>query len=198
MFGLIFLFIFIAAGYFTGSVCSAVIVCNFCKLPDPRSEGSKNPGATNVLRLSGKKYAAIVLLVDILKGFLPVLIAKIFGYENAALGVIGLAAVIGHMYPYFFDFKGGKGVATSLGVLFGINLTLGLIACAIWVLVALISRMSSLASIITLLLAPLLSLTYSLSFSSFVPLMVMSACVLYKHQENFERIKEGKESKIEL
>jgi glycerol-3-phosphate acyltransferase PlsY len=198
MFSAIFFLIFLGLSYLSGSVCSAVIVCNLCKLPDPRAEGSKNPGATNVLRLAGKKYAITVLLADILKGFLPVIIARLFGFGEFALGCVCLAAVIGHLYPYFFDFKGGKGVATALGALLGINFSLGLITVVLWILIAIISRYSSLASIISLLAAPLISLKYHPSFIAFLPLLVMSLFVVYRHQENFTRLQKGTESKIDF
>ena len=158
MFSTIFFLIFLGLSYLAGSVCSAVIVSNFFKLPDPRAEGSKNPGATNVLRLSGKKYAAIVLLADMLKGFLPVVLARMFNFNGFEISMVCLAAVLGHLFPYFFDFKGGKGVATALGAFLGVNFTLGLIAIFMWILIAAISRYSSLAAIVTLLAAPLMSL----------------------------------------
>ncbi len=198
MFSTIFFMIFLGLSYLAGSACSAVIVCNLCKLPDPRSEGSKNPGATNVLRLAGKKYAIIVLLADMLKGFLPVIIARILGYGDAALGYVCLATVLGHLYPYFFDFKGGKGVATSLGSLLGFNLGFGLIIMILWILIAAISRYSSLASIIALLAAPLISLKYHASFTAFLPLLIMSLIVVYRHKANFERLQQGTESKIDF
>lgn len=198
MLSAIFFVIFLGLSYAIGSICSAVLVCNFFGLPDPRMEGSQNPGATNVLRLSGKKYAIIVLIADMLKGFLPVIIGKMFGYEPSALGFVGLAAVLGHLYPVFFDFKGGKGVATALGALFGVNFVLGFLSCILWVFVAVVSRYSSLAAIITFLAAPLISLKYNLSFSAFAPLMIMSFWVVYRHRANFERLKQGAESKIEI
>ena len=198
MLSFIFFLFFLGLSYLAGSICSAVIVSDLCKLPDPRSTGSKNPGATNVLRLAGKKYAAIVLLTDILKGFLPVIIARMFSFEGFTLGCVALAAVIGHLYPYFFEFKGGKGVATALGTLFGINFFLGLIITILWILVALISKYSSLASIIALLAAPLLSLKYHPSFTAFLPLLIMSFLVVYRHQANFVRLQNGTESKIDF
>lgn len=198
MFSAIFFLIFLGLSYLSGSVCSAVIVCNLCKLPDPRAEGSKNPGATNVLRLAGKKYAITVLLADMLKGFLPVIIARMFDFSDFAIGCVCLAAVIGHLYPYFFDFKGGKGVATALGALLGVNFSLGLIITILWVLIAVISRYSSLASIVALLAAPLLSLKYHPSFSAFLPLLIMSLFVVYRHKENFTRLQQGTESKIDF
>lgn len=196
MFSAIFFLIFLGLSYLAGSVCSAVIVSNLCKLPDPRAEGSKNPGATNILRLSGKKYAIIVLLVDMLKGFIPVVLAKMFYFTDFGISMVCLAAVLGHLYPYFFDFKGGKGVATALGAFLGVNFTLGLVAIVLWIVIAAISRYSSLASIVTLLAAPLISLKFHPSFWSFTPLLAMSFFVVYRHKENFERLQKGTESKI--
>lgn len=198
MFSTIFFLIFLGLSYLAGSVCSAVIVSNFFKLPDPRAEGSKNPGATNVLRLSGKKYAAIVLLADMLKGFLPVVLARMFNFNGFEISMVCLAAVLGHLFPYFFDFKGGKGVATALGAFLGVNFTLGLIAIFMWILIAAISRYSSLAAIVTLLAAPLMSLKFYPEFWAFIPLLAMSLFVVYRHKDNFERLQKGTESKIDF
>ncbi len=198
MFAILFFFLAIGLAYLVGSICSAVIVCNLSKLPDPRLEGSKNPGATNVLRISGKKYAAIVLLADMLKGFIPVLIAKFFGAGPAFLGFMCLAAVLGHIYPLFFDFKGGKGVATALGALFGLYWVLGFIACVIWLLVAVVTRYSSLASIVTWSIVPILTPFYPQCHGAFFPILITSFFVLYQHQDNFIRLQKKEESKIGL
>ncbi|MBW4051062.1 MAG: glycerol-3-phosphate acyltransferase, partial [Proteobacteria bacterium] len=123
------------ATYCIGSLCSAVIVAHLCHLPDPRTEGSRNPGTTNILRIAGKKYAVIVLLADFLKGLLPVLLLKWSHLAPDYLGYVGFIAVLGHIYPMFFKFSGGKGVATSLGVLFGLSGWLGLAVIATWLLV---------------------------------------------------------------
>lgn len=196
MFAALLFFFSIGLAYLVGSICSAVIVCSLCNLPDPRLEGSKNPGATNVLRISGKKYAAVVLLADMLKGFLPVLIAKFFGAGPTFLGFMCLAAVLGHIYPLFFNFKGGKGVATALGALFGLYWMLGLIACAIWFLVAIVTRYSSLASIVTWSIIPILVSFFPSSSSAFFPILIMSFFVLYQHQTNFTRLQKKEEPKI--
>lgn len=198
MFSTIFFLIYLGLSYLAGSVCSAAMVSDLCKLPDPCAEGSKNPGATNVLRLAGKKYAAIVLLVDMLKGFIPVLFAKIFGFGGMGVSMVCLATVIGHMYPCFFDFKGGKGVATALGSLYGISLGLGFITATLWIIIAFVSRYSSLASIVTLLAAPLIALKYISGFWTFLPLLTMALLVVYRHKENFERLQNGTESKIDF
>lgn len=187
---------FIIAGYLVGSVCSAVIVSQLFALPDPRIEGSLNPGATNVLRLAGKKYAALVLLFDVFKGLLPVLLAIALGAGIIVASFAGLAAVIGHIYPIFFKFKGGKGVATALGVLFGLNFLLGTFATATWILVANFSRYSSLASIVTIIFAPFYSIYALGSVNAFIPLASITFIVLYKHRTNINRLLNGTESKL--
>ncbi len=187
---------FLVVAYLIGSICSAVIVARLFDLPDPRSEGSKNPGATNVLRLSGKKYAIIVLLADMLKGTLPVLLAKFGGAGHAALGFICLAAVFGHMYPIFFGLKGGKGVATAIGAMFGFNFFLGVWVLATWLVIANFSRYSSLASISAILLAPFYSLYLIGGLEAFLPLLFIAIFILYKHHQNLSRLFDGTEPKI--
>ena len=193
------LFLFnVVVGYLVGSVCSAVIVSRLFDLPDPRQEGSKNPGATNVLRLAGKQYAIIVLLADMLKGLLPVLLAKLLGGGPIIVGFTCFAAVLGHMYPIYFNFKGGKGVATAIGALLGFHFILGVIVIATWLLIANFTRYSSLASIVSLLLAPFYSLYAARGFEAFPPLMCIALFVIYKHRDNISRLIDGTESKIDL
>src|SRR3569833_2803763 len=143
------------AAYLVGSLSAAIIVCKLLGLPDPRTQGSRNPGATNVLRFGGKKAAAIVLVGDSVKGLLPVLVAQWLRVDDNVLAAVGLAAVLGHLYPLFFGFHGGKGVATAFGVLLGIAWPVALAAVATWLLVAKIFRIASLAALIAALLAPL-------------------------------------------
>jgi glycerol-3-phosphate acyltransferase PlsY len=194
-----FLFLFcVAVAYVVGSVCSAVIVCRIFALPDPRLEGSKNPGATNVLRLAGKQYAIIVLITDMLKGLFPVLLAKSLGAGPTIIGFTSLAAVLGHMYPVFFGFKGGKGVATAIGALLGINLILGSLVIAIWLIIANFTRYSSLSSMVSLVLAPFLSIYTFHSANGFVPLLIIAFFVLYKHRNNINRLMDGTEPKIDF
>ncbi|MCW8451721.1 glycerol-3-phosphate 1-O-acyltransferase PlsY [Legionella quinlivanii] len=191
------LFVFVVVlGYLSGSVCSAVIVSRIFSLPDPRTEGSQNPGATNVLRLAGKKYAVIVLLCDVLKGLVPVLIAKILHAGPAAISFTCLAAVLGHMYPIFFDFKGGKGVATAIGAFLGLHFVMGVVVIATWLLVANFTRYSSLASIIAILLAPLYALLSLGNLDTFPPLFFIALFVLYKHRDNITRLIDGEEPKL--
>ena len=188
----------VAAAYALGSLCSAVIVCQAAKLPDPRTKGSKNPGATNVLRIADKKYAALVLVADMLKGLLPVWLALVFQLGPFWQAMAGLAAVIGHIYPVFFDFKGGKGVATSLGVLLGLNPPLGLLAMLTWVTVAFFSRYSSLSSLVAITLSPFYALLAFNQQAAFFPLIAMALAVLYQHQGNMKRLMDGSESKLKF
>ena len=146
------------AAYLVGSLSFAVIVSRMMGLNDPRSYGSRNPGATNVLRSGSKAAAVITLLLDALKGWLPVVLVrwygKPYGLEEGTLAMVGLAAFLGHLYPVFFRFQGGKGVATALGVLMGVNEFLGLAVCASWLIIAFFSRYSSLASLVAAVFAP--------------------------------------------
>lgn len=191
------LFIFLVTlGYLMGSICSAVLVCRLSSLPDPREHGSKNPGATNVLRLAGKQYAALVMLMDVLKGTIPVVIANLLGASPAIAGFTALAAVLGHMYPVFFEFKGGKGVATALGGLFGLQFMIGVLVASTWLIVANLFRYSSLASITAISLAPFYALVLTGRIDVFTPLFFIALLVLYKHNKNITRLIEGTEPKI--
>jgi glycerol-3-phosphate acyltransferase PlsY len=193
----ILLFIFLLTlAYVLGSLCSAIIVSQLFALPDPRTQGSKNPGATNVLRLSGKKYAALVFLGDMLKGFLPVLLGHILGAGTTTLGFVCLAAVLGHVYPIFFSLKGGKGVATAIGALLGLNFMLGVLVIAAWLIAASFLHYASLASIIALFLAPMLSVVTIGNVSAFYPLLMITLLVVFKHRENIMRLTNGTETKI--
>lgn len=190
--------IFVAAGYFSGSLCSAVMVSNVFDLPDPRSQGSKNPGATNVLRLSGKKYALIVLITDMLKGFLPVFLCLHLTNNILIASFVCLAAVLGHMYPVFFKFKGGKGVATAIGGLFGLHFMLGVVSTATWLIVANFSGFSSLASIAAMLLTPFYAIVMLKNLDPLPPLSLVALLILFQHRENITRLMDGTESKIKL
>jgi glycerol-3-phosphate acyltransferase PlsY len=165
-------------------------------LPDPREQGSKNPGATNVLRLGGKKAAGLTLAGDAFKGLLPVLLAKGFGAGPALVGAVGLAAFLGHLFPVFFKFKGGKGVATALGVLSGFSWWVGLGTLAIWLAVAFLSRISSLSALTSAVLSP--ALVWSLTRSEILAgaSALMAAALIYRHKENIARIVKGEESRI--
>lgn len=192
---LVSLFVLVFA-YLSGSICAAVLVSHIFALPDPRTDGSKNPGATNVLRLSGKKYAAIVLFVDMLKGFLPVLLARWLGESFMVIGFTCFLAVLGHMYPVFFRFQGGKGVATAIGVLFGLHLMLGVWVVGVWLVVAKYTRYSSLASMIAIGLSPLFAAIFDKSFDLFPSIFMIALFIFYKHRQNLTRLVEGTEPQL--
>jgi len=184
--------------YLLGSISSAIIVCKLFKLPDPRKQGSKNPGATNVLRLGGKKKAAIVLIFDVLKGVVPVLIGHKLGLTFAQLGFVGFAAILGHVFPIYYQFKGGKGVATFLGMLYAVNWLFGLVATGIWLLVLWLSSYSSLSSMVMVIVPPFLSATMLGGHHAFLPLLLCAVVILIKHKGNMQRLVEGQESKTNL
>lgn len=188
----------LAFAYVCGSVNSAVILCKICALPDPRSSGSNNPGATNVLRLAGKKYALMVMIADILKGTIPLVIAQLMGFNSAILAYMGLAAVLGHIYPCFFNFKGGKGVATAIGVGLGLQLILGFLVAITWLAVARGTRFSSMASIIGVLSLPFYSLYTIGNILFFTPLCLIAVVVIFKHHENINRLMAGDEPQIDF
>lgn len=182
--------------YLFGSISSAVIVCWAMRLPDPRTSGSNNPGATNVLRLGGKQAALITLCGDALKGWLPVVAASALSEHAALIALVGLGAFVGHLYPLFFGFKGGKGVATAAGVLVGLSVSVAAWLVAAWLAVALLFRYSSLAALCAAGLAPLLVL-WLLPETSYVVMSVAIAGLLFwRHRENIRRLATGKESKI--
>lgn len=186
----------IPVAYLLGSLSSAVIVSRLFGLPDPREEGSKNPGATNVLRLGGKKAAAITLAGDAIKGLIPVLLAKALGAEPLIVALVGLAAFIGHLFPVFFGFKGGKGVATAFGVLSGFSGWVGLAVLATWVAVAFISRISSLSALVAATLAPVYVWFILKSGVLAGAALVMAVLLIVRHRTNIERLLKGEESRI--
>lgn len=191
------IFIIIVLAYLLGSVNFAIIISKMMRFDDPRLNGSGNPGATNVLRSGHGSAAAIVLLGDAIKGLLAILIARWLQIDGFALALVGLAALIGHIYPIFFKFKGGKGVATMLGVLLGLNLALGVISLFIWVVVAFLFRYSSLAALSAAILSPLLTLLLPhASDFYFLPLIAIAVLVVYRHRDNINRLRHRKESKI--
>ena len=193
------------AAYLMGSLSFAVIVSRMMGLNDPRTYGSKNPGATNVLRSGSKKAAVVTLLLDAVKGYVPVALVVAwgskFGLGEGTVALVALAAFLGHVYPVFFRFVGGKGVATAAGVLFGISPWLGLAIALTWVAVAVFTRYSSLAALSAALLAPAYFVfgagdVWPSSGRVTMALIVMSAMLIYRHRENIERLVKGKESKI--
>lgn len=191
-----FLFIImIIVSYLLGSINSAVMLAKIMGLPSPYTVGSGNPGATNMMRIGGKKAAALTLFFDALKGLIPVVIANMLGLSVFEIGVVALAAIIGHMYPLYFGFRGGKGVATLIGVMLGFNLWVGLIFIALWLVVAKLSKISSLSALTALLLTTLF-IMFSYGFIDALPFTLMTILIFYRHHANIQRILNGTESKI--
>ncbi|CAA6801727.1 MAG: Acyl-phosphate:glycerol-3-phosphate O-acyltransferase PlsY [uncultured Thiotrichaceae bacterium] len=189
-------YLMIIAAYLLGSVSTAILTCKMMGLTDPRTAGSNNPGATNVLRVGGKKAAAITLIGDMLKGLLPVLLGKLLGFDLSWLAFIGLAAFLGHLYPLYFGFKGGKGVATAIGVYAGLNLWAGLLVCATWLFVAKVLKISSLAALVATLLAPLYFYLLAQHTLVTVVIAIITVLIYWRHRSNIQNMLDGKESKI--
>ena len=198
-------FLVVVLAYLVGSLSFAVIVSRLMGLSDPRSYGSKNPGATNVLRSGNKAAAVLTLVLDAVKGWLPVALVAwqgpAYGMGDAVLAAVGLAAFLGHLYPVFFRFAGGKGVATAAGVLVGLHWALGLAVLVTWLLVAYFSRYSSLSALVSALAAPLIYLLGDRALWYTDPLIlamlvVMSALLIWRHRQNIGKLIRGEESKI--
>lgn len=186
----------VVLAYLLGSVSSAIIVCRLMGLPDPRTQGSNNPGATNVLRIGGKRAAAITLLGDSLKGLIPLLLAHALDLGPAALAATGLAAFLGHLYPVFFGFQGGKGVATALGVQFGLYWPLGLCVAAIWLFVAKVLKISSLSALVSMGLAPFL-LWFLWDDPWLITMQVLISLILFwRHKRNIQNLLSGAEGRL--
>ncbi|HUL66433.1 MAG TPA: glycerol-3-phosphate 1-O-acyltransferase PlsY [Burkholderiaceae bacterium] len=188
------------AGYLIGSISFAVIVSRIFGLADPRTFGSKNPGATNVLRTGNKAAALITLLADALKGTLAVWLAQMFGAPygvgEAGFALTGLAAFVGHLYPLYFGFRGGKGVATFFGVLAIVNLWLALICAVTWALIAYFLRYSSLASIVSAVVA-VFGQAFGWGFDGvLICVTVMAALLVYRHRQNIVNLRMGKERRL--
>ena len=186
----------IVGGYLFGSVSSAIITCRVLGLPDPRSQGSGNPGATNVLRIGGKKAAAVTLVGDMLKGLIPVLVAKLLGADMAVQAAVALAAFLGHLYPVFFAFKGGKGVATLLGVLLGIHWPVGLLTISTWLVIAKVFKISSLAALLSILVTPLYIWWLIPDMSLMIAMLLMGTLLFWRHRSNIKNLLEGAEGEI--
>ncbi len=186
--------VMIIAAYLLGSISSAVLICRILRLQDPRQVGSNNPGATNVLRIGGKKAAVSVLLCDMLKGTIPVWGAFFLDIEPIILGVIAIAACLGHMYPIFFHFKGGKGVATALGAIAPIGLDFTVMVLGTWLAVVFAFRYSSLASLTTVLLAPFY--TWMIKPQYTLPVAMLCCLIVFRHHQNIKRLLEGSEPKV--
>ena len=195
----------VLAAYLLGSLSFAVIVSRAMGLKDPRTFGSKNPGATNVLRSGSKAAAIVTLLLDAVKGWLPVMLVRWFGkpygLEDGTIALVGLAAFVGHLWPVFFRFQGGKGVATFIGVVFGIDLVLGLATGATWLIIAFFLRYSSVASLVSALFAPVYYLfgdriQWYAEKPVLLALFVMALLLAVRHRENINRLLQGNESKL--
>ncbi|MBK1720149.1 glycerol-3-phosphate 1-O-acyltransferase PlsY [Thiocystis violacea] len=186
----------IIAAYLLGSVSSAIIVCRLMGLPDPRTQGSNNPGATNVLRIGGKKPAAITLLGDSLKGLIPMLVGHLLDVGPAVLAGIGLAAFIGHLYPVFFGFRGGKGVATALGVQFGLYWPIGLCVAAVWLFVARVLKFSSLSGLISMALAPGFVWLFWPEKTLLGMQLIITGLLIWRHRSNIRHLIDGTEERL--
>ncbi len=184
----------IIVAYLFGSLSSAVIICKLFRLPDPRCHGSNNPGATNVYRLGGKLPAVLTLSFDVLKGMLPVWVSYFFGIAPLFLGLIAVSACLGHIFPLYFQFRGGKAVATALGTMFPVAWQMALLLIATWLLVFRVSKVSSLAAIITVTLAPFYAFWIKPQYT--VPTIMISILIIWRHQANISRLRQGSEKQI--
>lgn len=198
-------FLAVLAAYLLGSLAFAVIVSKAMGLSDPRTFGSKNPGATNVLRSGSKAAAIVTLLFDALKGFVPVLLVRLYGQPyglgDGTVAMVGLAAFLGHLYPVFFRFQGGKGVATFIGVVFGIHWILGVATGLTWLIIAFFFRYSSLASLVAAVFAPVYYLlgnrmAWYAERPIAMALFAMALLLAWRHRENIQRLVQGKESRL--
>lgn len=189
-------FLLVLGAYLLGSINSAIIVSNVFSLPDPRSLGSGNPGATNVLRTGNKLAALITLAGDLLKGLLPVLAVDLFTASAPLVAATGVAALLGHMYPIYYGFKGGKGVATTLGVLLGYDWLLALVWIAFWIFTALVFRYSSLAALVSTFLVLIISWFWNDNIWLFISILIISVFVFWRHRSNIKNLLEGSEPKL--
>ena len=190
----------VLAAYLIGSLSFAVIVSKFYGMADPRTYGSGNPGATNVLRSGKKKAAALTLLGDALKGLVAVWLAlglqDTLDLNNDTIAAIAVAALVGHMWPVFFGFKGGKGVATALGVLLGLSWPVALVCAAVWLVMAFGFKVSSLAALVATVISPIAAWMFGLPGSWILAVVIIAALVLFRHRSNIENLLKGKEGKI--
>jgi glycerol-3-phosphate acyltransferase PlsY len=187
--------VWIVAAYLLGSIAFGILVSKMFGLPDPRTVGSGNPGATNVLRSGKKSAAALTLLGDVFKGWFPVWLALQSGMLMWVVSAVGIAVFLGHLYPIFYKFKGGKGVATALGVMLAISPMLGLAAMLTWVLVFAVSRYSSLGAIVAAALAPVYAWILLSAYKNYViTVVVMSILLIWRHRTNIQKLMAGTES----
>ena len=193
------IWLLIPFGYLIGSLSMAIIVCRLLGLPDPRTIGSLNPGATNVLRIDdpkAKPAALITFFGDIIKGLIPILIARQLGADETLQALIGLAAIVGHLFPVFFGFEGGKAIATSLGVLTGFSWLLGATVLSTWLLVLAISRISSLAALIAAALVPVYTMILTPDPAYIAASFVIFASAIWRHTDNIKRLVKGDEHRF--
>lgn len=188
--------VFIIFGYLIGSITTAIIVCRLLGLPDPRTEGSHNPGATNVLRFGGKKAAAITLGGDFLKGLLPVVLARVAEVSELGLAAVALMAFLGHLYPVFFGFQGGKGVATAFGAILGLSPWVALATLATWLVMAVTVRISSVSALTAAVLSPFYLWWFELPTSYVVAVLIMVVLLIWRHRSNIRNLLAGTEDKI--
>jgi glycerol-3-phosphate acyltransferase PlsY len=182
------------SAYLLGSVSTAILICKILGVTDPRDIGSHNPGATNVLRIAGRRAAALTFAGDILKGVIPVLVAKYYDFSVLWLSAVVVAAFLGHCLPIFFSFHGGKGVATAFGAVTAMNWQIGLILFIVWSVVFILFRISSLSGIFSGFALPVA--TWILSIESLLPMTIMSLLMIWRHQENIRGLLSGNEQKI--
>lgn len=194
LFVIIFISLLVLA-YLLGSIPSAIIVCRIMRLPDPRTLGSQNPGTTNVLRIGGKQAAIATLIGDMLKGAIPVVIAYLTGFGTALAAWVLLMAFLGHVFPVFARFQGGKGVATLLGGLLGLSWMIGLAVILTWVVIAFVTRYSSLAAIVGAIMTPVYAMWFAPRLT-WLPLLIITILLLWRHKPNITRLISGTESKI--
>lgn len=189
-------YILVPFAYLLGSISAAIIICKLMGLPDPRTLGSNNPGATNVLRIGGKKAAALTLLGDFLKGLIPVVIAQLMNVDAQMLAMVGFAAFIGHLYPIFFGFRGGKGVATAFGVILGLSWVVALVAIGIWLLVAKVFKISSLAALLAATMTPAAGWYLGMPEPQIYMLVVLTLMLIWRHRSNIQKLMSGSEGQI--
>lgn len=189
-------YILIFAAYLVGSLSAAIITCRLMGLADPRTQGSGNPGATNVLRVGGKKAAAFTLLGDAIKGVIPVIVAQLISAPPLILALVAAAAFIGHLYPVFFGFRGGKGVATAFGVLVALSWPVGLALLGTWLVMAKLFNISSLSALIAASLSPLFMWLLTPHIEFVVVSGVISLMLVWRHRSNIKNLIEGSEGKI--
>lgn len=188
--------ILVSLAYLFGSISSAIVLCRIAGYPDPRRQGSGNPGASNILRLYGKKAAAITLAGDLLKGLLPLLIGRALQVPEVILASLGVAAFLGHLYPIFFQFEGGKGVATFIGILYGLAWPAGVAFMLVWIVIATTFRYSSLSALVATALSPVLVFIMVPSYAYLTATLLMAGFIFWRHQANIRKLLSGTERKI--